>query len=146
MKRLQGVSGYLLIFACGILLGSVWAGKSADTFLRGVASAENQTANRLASSIQKVGESSGSGDGWTDPFTLREGRAGITVQSKGHGPLSFRLVEERTLLVGEEVGPTATLEGEFGMWKLVTQAPIDTPGRYLLRISGDGDWKVTVSQ
>lgn len=146
MKRFRGLFAYPVIFALGMLAGSHFGGQSVDAYVRAIVAGESQPTNRQASVLQKVSESEGSGEGWTDPFSLQQGRVMITVQHKGNGPLSFRLVDQRSASSGASNGPGVMVAGEFDSWKIAAQTHIDTPGTYLLGVDAAGDWKTTVAQ
>ena len=150
MNRLQGTVGYIVVFGVGLLVGVHIAAQPLEAYLREAAALDSHgpaaSPNSPAPTRQKVAESGGSGDGRTDVFDLREGPAYITVRYNGTGPLRFKLLNEHGVPVGTSDGPSGLVGGDFLSWKAVTQAQIDTAGRYALEVGSGGDWKITVSQ
>ncbi len=150
MGRVDATARAVLVFGFGVLAGWYLAthyfgaappGVSASVDPGGPASANAQSLTH-----QRVGESAGSGDGWTDFFPLQNGPAYITVRYSGSTPLRLQLYEDQgmPMVFGDEA--EAVLGGQFKEWKAMARAPIDVPGHYRMRIVSDGDWKVTVAQ
>jgi len=88
----------------------------------------------------------GSGDQSAGPFDLLEGPAFLTIQFDGKRTLRARLVNERGEAPSPVDSPDGFIGGMFGPWKARTVAQIPANGRYFLEVSGEGDWKVAVTQ
>lgn len=150
MTRLDGPAQFILVFGLGLVVGLYLAGQPVGEQLRAAAASGNQgaapTTGKPVPSRQTIGESAGSGDGWTDVFPLRDGIAHITVRYSGSGPLHFGLVDEHGSSLWTADGAEAVVGGQFSGWKAGAKATIQSPGRYRFRIRSDGDWKITVAQ
>lgn len=141
------VAGYLLVFALGVVLGT-YASPISREHLRADAAVEARGAatGNASPSRRPVAEISGSGDHIEGPFDLVEGPAFVAIQFEGHRTCRVRLLNERGEPTNPVESPAGFVGGQFGPWKVRTVAQIAANGRYFLEVSGDGDWKVVVTQ
>lgn len=141
------LSGYLLVFALGVVVGTyaspIWPERSQAN--AAVEAREAGTGN-TSPSRRPVAEISGSGDHIEGPFYLAEGPAFVAIQFEGHRTCRVRLLNERGEPTSPAESPAGFVGGQFGPWKARTVAQIAANGRYFLEVSGEGDWKVVVTQ
>jgi len=136
-----------LVFALGVVVGTHTGPASGNVLQTGRgAEAREGAAAYSPPSRRQVAELSGSGDQSAGPFDLLEGPAFLAIQFDGKRTFRARLVNERREATSPVDSPDGFIGGMFGPWKVRTVAQITANGRYFLEVSGEGDWKVAVTQ
>jgi len=134
-----------LVFALGVVVGT-HASPLEHLRTGGAVEAREPPPGNTPPSRRQVAEISGFGDHSEGPFDLLEGPAFVAIQFDGERTFRLRLVNERGEATSPLASPAGFVGGQFRPWKVRTVAPIAANGRYFLEVSGEGDWKVVVTQ